>query len=210
MYPNDPSSQPPTPTDIDYLNQIAPPVEPVGFGKKSKILMIVAAIICAISLVFIGLAALSSSGSGSSPVALSARLQMLQKVSKKYGPKLRTAALQDINSSFHATLLTANNSLGPIVAASGIDAKQIATQTAQLSSSVEIEKKLDDAHLNSTLDDVYTREITYQIQDTIVMMERLNRSTRSAATREFLDKTIADFKILYEQFGGTAKFESDS
>lgn len=208
MQPNNPYT--PEPSGIDYLNQIAAPAAPTGFDAKSKVIMIVAGIICVVSLVFIGLTALSSSNSGPSPVALSARLQMLQKLSTKYGPKLRTTAMQDANSSFGASLITANKSMSSVLSASGVDTKKAAQQIAQLSDASDIEKKLDEAHLNSILDDVYAREITYQIQDTLVMMERLNRATRSTTTREFLDKTTTDFKTLYRQFDGTIETDGQA
>ena len=53
MYPNDPYSQPPTPSGIDYLNQIAAPPEPAGFDKKTKIIIIIIALVGVLSLSFI-------------------------------------------------------------------------------------------------------------------------------------------------------------
>jgi hypothetical protein len=101
MQPNNPYT--PEPSGIDYLNQIAAPAAPTGFDAKSKVIMIVAGIVCMIALVFIAFTTLSSSNNSPSPVALSAKLQVLQKLSTKYGPKLRTTALQDTNSALSAT-----------------------------------------------------------------------------------------------------------
>ena len=172
--------------------------------------MLIAGIICVISLVLIGLMALGSSNSGPSPVSLAAKFNVLTKISTKYGPKLRTSALQDTNSALKASLTTANQSLSPIMAANGANSKQATAQIAQLSNTTEIEKRLDDAALNSTLDETYSREITYLLQDAMITMDRLYRSTNSKTVRDFLEKTTNDFKNLYKQFGGTVEDNSQA
>lgn len=96
------------------------------------------------------------------------------------------------------------------MAANGANSKQATAQIAQLSNTTEIEKRLDDAALNSTLDETYSREITYLLQDAMITMDRLYRSTNSKTVRDFLEKTTNDFKNLYKQFGGTVEDNSQA
>ena len=208
MQPNNPYT--PEPSGIDYLNQIAAPAAPTGFDAKSKVIMIVAGIVCMIALVFIAFTTLSSSNNSPSPVALSAKLQVLQKLSTKYGPKLRTTALQDTNSALSAALITANQSMNSMLSASGVDQKTATKQIAQLAGTSEMEKTLDDAHLNSTLDETYRREIIFQLQDTLVMLERTRRATNSPSAKELLEKIIVDLQNLYKQFGGTIETDGQA
>ena len=92
MYPNDPYSQPPTPSGIDYLNQIATPPEPA-----------------------------SQSGSGptiSNAIMRVARLQTVTELQKK---RLKNSTVTDINSSLDAILTTAVNKATPIAQSEKLD-----------------------------------------------------------------------------------------
>jgi hypothetical protein len=97
-----------------------------------------------------------------------------------------------------------------MLSASGIDQKTAAKQIAQLTGTSEIEKTLDDAHLNSTLDETYRREIIFQLQDTLVMLERTRRATNSPSAKELLEKIIVDLQNLYKQFGGTIETDGQA
>lgn len=202
MQPNDPYNQ--QPSGIDYLNQIAAPPAQTGFDKKSKIIMIVAGAVAVVALAFIALTTLSQSNAGPSPVALSAKFQMLTKLSTKYGPKLRTSALQDTNSSLGALLTTTNQSISTPLHDYSIDMKKQASTVAQLSNTTEIEKTLDDAHLNATLDEAYSREMAYQLEDTLVTMRRLERATRVQSMKDFLETTIGDFENIQKQLSNAS------
>ncbi len=198
MQPNNPYQ--PAPTGIDYLNHIAPPPPPTGFDKKSKIIMIIAGAIGLLSLIFIVITAVNLANAGPSPLAVAARLQKLGTLSSEYGDKLRTTALRDANSSLSTILITANRSIAEPLTAQSIDLEKQAKEIAALEPTEEIGTMLDDAHLNGRLDDAYAREMTYQLEDTLVMMKRLEQTTRSQGMKVFLEKTIADFETLKKQF----------
>lgn len=196
MQPNDPFQQP---SGIDYLNQISAPAAPTGFDKKSKIIMITAGIVGLLSLVAIMLTTLGQSNSGPSPVNLSAQLQVLTKLSTKYGPQLRTSGLQDANSSLGALLTTTNQAMNRSIADYGIDPKKTAGNIAILSDTTKIEAVLDDAYLNATLDDAYKREMLFQLESTLVMMRRIERSTGVQSMKELLSSSITDFENIKKQ-----------
>lgn len=198
MQPNNPFEQ--EPSGIDYLNHIATPSQPTGFDRKSKLILVIAGVIGVLSLGFIALTANMQSNSGPSPLTLVARLQKLDQLSSTYGDKLRTTALQDANSSLSAVLITANQAITEPLAAYEIDVKKQAKEITALDPVEEINQTLDDAHLNSMLDVVYAREMNFQLEETLVMMNRLSQTTRVESMKTFLDKTIADFENLQKRF----------
>lgn len=198
MQPNNPFEQ--EPSGIDYLNHIATPSQPTGFDRKSKLILVIAGVIGVLSLGFIALTANMQSNSGPSPLTLVARLQKLDQLSSTYGGKLRTTALQDANSSLSAVLITANQAITEPLAAYEIDVKKQAKEITALDPVEEINQTLDDAHLNSMLDVVYAREMNFQLEETLVMMNRLSQTTRVESMKVFLDKTIADFENLQKRF----------
>ena len=65
--------------------------------------------------------------------------------------------------------------------------------------SEKLDKKLEDAALNAQLDSIYAHEMNVQITDTLMMMQRLEKNTRSKSTKEYLAKTIADLKNIQKQ-----------
>lgn len=199
MYPQDQSNQQPEPVPIDYLYQIAPQQKSAGFDKKTKIFLIIAGILIISTLIFVAMMADKRSQAPSEPIKLVARMQKLETVTKKFEKKLQSTALQDVNSSLIAILTTANQSIKEPVAMSGVDLKKQSKILPTLDPSTEIEEKLSTAYLNSTLDEVYNIEMSYQLEDTVVMMKRLQRTTKSKSMLGFLDKNITDFEMLIKR-----------
>ncbi len=203
MQPNNPYE--PEPTGIDYLNQIATPAQPAVFDKKTKTILIIAGVVGLLSLGLIAITSINNSNSGPSPASLVARLQKLDRISTTFGDKLRSPALQEANSSLSAVLITANQSINTPLAAYSIDLRKQGKEIAALDPGTELEAELNDAYLNGYLDSAYAREMAYQLEETLVMMNRLRDSTKVVSMQEFLDKTISDFENLKKRFSEADK-----
>ena len=191
MYPNDPYSQPPTPSGIDYLNQIAAPPEPTGFDKKTKIIIIIIALVGVLSLGFIWAA--SQSGSGptiSNAIMRVARLQTVTELQKK---RLKNSTVTDINSSLDAILTTAVNKATPIAQSEKLDINK-ALKVPDFE--VKLNEKLDDAFLNDQLDVVYTREMAYQLELLSSELSSLSKKAKKSDVKEFLEKTQSDITSI--------------
>ena len=191
MYPNDPYSQPPTPSGIDYLNQIAAPPEPTGFDKKTKIIIIIIALVGVLSLGFIWAA--SQSGSGptvSNAIMRVARLQTVTELQKK---RLKNSTVTDINSSLDAILTTAVNKATPIAQSEKLDINK-ALKVPDFE--VKLNEKLDDAFLNDQLDAVYTREMAYQLELLSSELSSLSKKAKKSDVKEFLEKTQSDITSI--------------
>ena len=191
MYPNDPYSQPPTPSGIDYLNQIAAPPEPAGFDKKTKIIITIIALVGVLSLGFIWAA--SQSGSGptvSNAIMRVARLQTVTELQKK---RLKNSTVTDINSSLDAILTTAVNKATPIAQSEKLDINK-ALKVPDFE--VKLNEKLDDAFLNDQLDAVYTREMAYQLELLSSELSSLSKKAKKSDVKEFLEKTQSDITSI--------------
>ena len=191
MYPNDPYSQPPTPSGIDYLNQIAAPPEPAVFDKKTKIIIIIIALVGVLSLGFIWAA--SQSGSGptvSNAIMRVARLQTVTELQKK---RLKNSTVTDINSSLDAILTTAVNKATPIAQSEKLDINK-ALKVPDFE--VKLNEKLDDAFLNDQLDAVYTREMAYQLELLSSELSSLSKKAKKSDVKEFLEKTQSDITSI--------------
>lgn len=201
MYPDNLNNQP---QGIDYLNQIATPPPAEGFDKKTKIIIAILSFIGLITLIAIFVFSQDSMPSAS-PSQVASRVNKLLTISKKYNNKFRSTSLQTTNSSLVAVLTTADASMSEALQATGINYKEKQKDILALDPSEKLEKKLDEALLNAQLDITYAHEMNVQITDTINMMKKVYKSTKSKKMREWLVKTAGDLENIQKQINQIIK-----
>ena len=201
MYPDNLNNQP---QGIDYLNQIATPPPAEGFDKKTKIIIAILSFIGLITLIAIFVFSLDSTPNAN-PSQVAARVNKLLTISKKYNNKFRSTSLQTTNSSLVAVLTTADASMSEALQATGINYKEKQKDILALDPSEKLEKKLDEALLNTQLDITYAHEMNVQITDTINMMKKVYKSTKSKKMREWLVKTAGDLENIQKQINQIIK-----
>lgn len=201
MYPDNLNNQP---QGIDYLNQIATPPPAEGFDKKTKIIIAILSFIGLIILIAIFVFS-QDSMSNANPSQVASRVNKLLTISKKYNNKFRSTSLQTTNSSLVAVLTTANASMSEALQATGINYKEKQKDILALDPSEKLEKKLDEALLNTQLDITYAHEMNVQITDTINMMKKVYKSTKSKKMREWLVKTAGDLENIQKQINQIIK-----
>ena len=201
MYPDNLNNQP---QGIDYLNQIATPPPAEGFDKKTKIIIAILSFIGLITLIAIFVFSQDSMPSAS-PSQVASRVNKLLTISKKYNNKFRSTSLQTTNSSLVAVLTTADASMSEALQATGINYKEKQKDILALDPSEKLEKKLDEALLNTQLDITYAHEMNVQITDTINMMKKVYKPTKSKKMREWLVKTAGDLENIQKQINQIIK-----
>lgn len=201
MYPDNLNNQP---QGIDYLNQIATPPPAEGFDKKTKIIIAILSFIGLITLIAIFVFS-QNSMPNASPSQVASRVNKLLTISKKYNNKFRSTSLQTTNSSLVAVLTTADASMGEALQSAGINYKEKQKDILALDPSERLEKKLDEALLNAQLDITYAHEMNVQITDTINMMKKVYKSTKSKKMREWLVKTAGDLENIQKQINQIIK-----
>ena len=201
MYPDNLNNQP---QGIDYLNQIATPPPAEGFDKKTKIIIAILSLIGLITLIAIFVFS-QDSMPNTNPSQVAARVNKLLTISKKYNNKFRSTSLQTTNSSLVAVLTTANASMSEALQATGINYKEKQKDILALDPSEKLEKKLDEALLNTQLDITYAHEMNVQITDTINMIKKVYKSTKSKKMREWLVKTAGDLENIQKQINQIIK-----
>lgn len=201
MYPDNLNNQP---QGIDYLNQIATPPPAEGFDKKTKIIIAILSFIGLITLIAIFVFSQDSTPNAN-PSQVAARVNKLLTISKKYNNKFRSTSLQTTNSSLVAVLTTADASMGDALQTTGINYKEKQKDILALDPSEKLEKKLDEALLNAQLDVTYAHEMNVQITDTINMMKKVYKSTKSKKMREWLVKTAGDLENIQKQINQIIK-----
>lgn len=201
MYPDNLDNQS---QGIDYLNQIATPPPAEGFDKKTKIIMAVLSLIGILTIIAIFIFSQNSMPK-TTPAQVAARVNKLLTISQKYNNKFRSTELQTTNSSLISVLTTAEASMSDPLQAAGISYKEKKKDILALDPSDKLEEKLDEANLNTQLDVTYAHEMNVQITDTIAMMSKVYKSTKSKTMRQWLEKTATDLGNIQKQINHIIK-----
>lgn len=205
MDPYQPSNQPPAPQQqppqysIDYLNQIAPQQKK---STPNKLLVIVGILVILLIVTFAvaGLSRLGGASSGNKLQTLAARLETLQTIAEDGQPHIKSNQLRGINSSLSLYLTNANHDLAAPLAKNGVDIKKLDKSIVAKEKGTELTETLEDARLNALYDRTYAREMSYQLSTTILLMQDIDKSTKSASLKEFIKTTSDNLTPVQKQF----------
>lgn len=194
-------NQPQQDMSIDYLNQIAPPLK--QSRKPGKLLLIIFILLGL--LVVVGIVAIVlSGGRTSTPVKasqLSARMDMLAKLSREQHRYLRDNDLRATNTAYTLFLANAVTDLKAPLAAAGLEKETTKSITAgEKTYSAELGTKFEDARLNVMLDDTYARQMTYELEVVQTMMRSIYNATDSQDLRSYLESADNNLVPIAKEF----------
>lgn len=199
------SSQPVNPYTIDYLNQIAPkPVEP--FWTKNKIFLAIGLVLALCLSAFL----LLSQGNRADNARESLlrayyNIEKTRDLTKKYQPKLRSSDLSSINTGLSAALSSEEIKLkdhlesNKIKLLSSADKKKNEKYQQIEEEYVELDKKLDDAFLNATLDEAYAREVVFHLGQLKSLLYKIKDRVNSKKTDEIIDSINQNLETSIKQ-----------
>lgn len=204
MQPNqDPDLYP-----IDYLNQISPAEQQRGPSSRLMIIALVVGVLAVITFIFILFSGGGSSSLDSQATSLDARLTTLKTIVDAQHKTIRENDLRSANSSLSVFLSSAQSELkAPL---SGISSKVGKSDKKQSAAEKAYADKLTatftDAALAGTFDRVYAREMTYQIDILVSIMQDIYDKTKNKSLQTILEKTdnsIQPIKKVYSEFAAT-------
>jgi hypothetical protein len=204
MYPeNNPQPQPPP----DYLNQIAPkPPKKMLFPQNKAVVM--GTIIIGVILLFIiiGIIANISSNNNSDTERLAARILTTQSIVNSAQTNLKDSQLRGINSSLSLYLANTLVEATPILAKQNININKLNKNVISAESGTKTLATLNDARLNGIYDRIYASEMANQLENTIILMQKIYKNTNSSSLKSFLSSTYQNLQPTQKQF---ANFNAD-
>ena len=194
------------PYTIEYLNSIAPQ-QKISFWTKGKIAL--AAFVGVALILSIWLMSVSG-GRDTSANADALRvfygLSDTNSLAKKYQGRLKNAELSALNASFSTSTTSDLKDLETVI----LDHKMIIPDEETQANSqpykeaTEIYEDLDavlsDAYLNTTLDSVYAREMSYRLSIIKMATSELSGRMKSDSATKALDKIIANLETVIKGF----------
>lgn len=194
MYPETPTN--PTPTD--YLNQIAPQAPKPALSLASKPIMLggVAIIILLVIIIALG----SMSGGVKPAQQLAARLTTTADTVEYAADNIKSSALRALNSDVKLFLTNTIRDIDPILAKDGVKISSLDKKVLALESNTDMLARLEDARLNVDFDNTYAREMSYQLDMTLLLMKKIYTSTSSKSLKSFLEDSYANLAPIQQDF----------
>jgi len=194
MYPND--NQPTNPAD--YLNQIA-----AHAPKKANLFQRQPILIAGISLgvIIMLFVIIGSLSSGMGPTEqLAARLLATESTANDVTTKLKSTQLRAINSNLKNYLTNTIRDITPIIATENIKINKLNKNVLSAESNADMLAILEDARLNAIYDRTYAREMAYQLENILILMNQINKTTNNSGLKTFLTDRITNLKPIQKDF----------
>lgn len=195
--PSLPPTQAPPTVPYNYLDQIAPQAPKRGRNVSGLKKIIFFGIIAAIIVGIVAITLNVIDGAQKEPAQkFAARLTSTQTIVEDSQDKLKSSELRSLNSDlklyFTNTLRDAAEPLKRAdVNIEKIDADILKKETALAE---KMNERLEDARLNAIFDRTYAREMAYQLETLLALMQRIYASTKSESLKEYIDGTYKNLQ----------------
>jgi hypothetical protein len=199
MYPEQPDPRPDY--SVDYLNEISGANQKTN-GPSQKLFMIVAIVGVLVVLGFGASLVLGGQTGGDKARAIYLRLETLQEIREDQQDYLQSNELRAYNGTLGLFLTNALSDIETPLTALDINTKKLPkdVEAAESAYQSELSEKLTDARLNVKLDDVYAREMAFELATLRSQMKSLYQSTNSKSMKTFLEQTDDNIAPIVEKF----------
>lgn len=184
---------------IDYLNQIAPQAPKKGLSPKLRIIVLALGGVTLLTIILMIIAGLNAPRTDDAQ-HLAARLQSTQKIVDAAQSNLHSSQLRSLNVNLNIYLSNANRDIAAPLKNNGINPAKLNKSIVARENGATITATLDDARLNAVYDRTYAREMTYQLETTMVLMQQIYRSTKSTSLKTFLQTEYDNLTPIQKGF----------
>lgn len=199
MNPND--NQPTPETNADYLNQIAPKPQKKSLIPKNKPLAVgLFALVAIVIIIVIGMVASFASGNVGDTERLAARLQATQGIVTSAKANVKNHQLRKLNSDLNAYLTNTLRDATPILAKKNIKISKLSKTAAAAESNLKILATLEEARLNAIYDRIYASEMANQLENTMILMQKIFKNTTDKSMKTLLSNAYTSFQTTQKQF----------
>jgi predicted outer membrane protein len=206
-YEPQPSLVPDGIASIDYLNQISTHKNRgTGFSKKQLFLLGGLLMLAVGALMAFMLSNKSAPNINALSQQIVLRTKSLSEVAKESQKNIKNQSLSTANSGLTIQLSSSSTSLAKTFTDLGVKTEKASPEITAAESNEELLKKLEDARLSGTFDRVYSREMSYNLQMTLSLINDIHARTNNADLKKQLEESYKNIEPLQKQiaeFTGT-------
>ena len=204
MFPNQPPQEPlppQQPAPVNYLDQIAPQAPKKSlftFGIK-QVAVVGAALI--VLVIILAVTVNSLAGGRTEPLEkLSTRLSVTEKLVTGAQKNLKSSKLRSLNSNLTLYMANTNRDIATPLTNAGVNTAKMSPKVIAAESTTKMTERLESARLNAVYDRTYAREMAYQLDTLLTLMNQIYLSTSSASLKTFLKTAYDNLKPTQESF----------
>lgn len=164
---------------------------------------IIIGLIAVVAVIILAVTVNLLAGANRGPVEqLGARLTTTQSIAETAQPKLRSSQLRSLNSNLRLFLTNTNRDIAEPLAAVNVNLADLDPRTLSQETAIQeqIELRLEDARLNAVFDRTYAREMAFQLETLLALIQQIYTSTGSESLRTFLETTYNNLQPTQEGF----------
>jgi hypothetical protein len=201
-YADQPALVPEGMASIDYLEQIAAKPQNSGLFSRKQILLLGGLLLLAFGV----LATFIATSGGSGPnitqqsLTLVSQTEALSDVAKKSQPNVKNQSLSNTNSAAGIQLTSTASTLATAFGEVGIATDKPPKEIVAATSNAKLLEKLEDARLSGTFDRVYAREMSYELQKILLLMNDVHTRTNNAELKKKLEESYKNIEPLERSF----------
>lgn len=188
-------------TSSNYLDEIAPKDNSRNnlLNKKSTLIFGILGILTLITLLLVVVVQLSK-GSYSTTEQLAARLISIKSTADDSTENLKSSRVRAINSDLKIYLTNTIRDFKPILEKKNIDIEELSPKVLKIESNEKLLEKLEDARLNAVLDRTYAREMSYVLELTANLINKIVKSNKDSEFKIFLESAKTNLIPIQEEF----------
>lgn len=188
-------------TSSNYLDEIAPKDNSRNnlLNKKSTLIFGILGILTLITLLLVVVVQLSK-GSYSTTEQLAARLISIKSTADDSTENLKSSRVRAINSDLKIYLTNTIRDFKPILEKKNIDIEELSPKVLNIESNEKLLEKLEDARLNAVLDRTYAREMSYVLELTANLINKIVKSNKDSEFKIFLESAKTNLIPIQEEF----------
>ena len=195
------------PYTVEYLNKIAPK-KAAPFWTKGKILGASALLISLFFSIFIIVTSNKGDDNAQAVIRAYYNISKLKETTKSFQNKIKSSDLAAVNAGINTSLSSNEQDLKEFMKSRKIevprgDSKKNSQAIKQTDAIFDkLSATLDDAFLNATIDEVYSREMAYQlirVKDLIVQRKKASPSSQKSVY-EKIEKNLAESSKQLENY----------
>lgn len=186
---------------VDYLDQIASSNSKPKFSPNRRKLLIIGGILAIILAVVLLLSViLNLNTSGKDSQRLAARLQSLSEIASDSQSNIKSSQLLSINSDLNLYLTNAVRDIADPLAAGGVNIERLDSSIVAEESGDELAAYFEDARLNAVFDRNYSREMAYQLEMVLILMQQIYNRTNNESMKSFLETSSQNLEPIQQRF----------
>lgn len=196
MNPNDSQN-----TSSNYLDEIAPKNNNRSnlLNKKSTLIFGILGVLTLITLLLVMFVQISK-GNSNTTEQLAARLISIKSTVDESTDNLKSSKIRAINSDLKIYLTNTIRDFKPILEKEKIDIEKLSPKVLKIESNEKLLEKLEDARLNAVFDRTYSREMSYILESTINLINKVIKSNRDSGFKIFLESAKTNLIPIQEEF----------